>query len=79
MPEGLLKTKLFAPPARPNQISRKFLLDKLERARQTAIPALVSAGFGKTTLVADWARNSSLPLAWLALDSADNNLLGFWR
>ncbi|MGA2489380.1 MAG: LuxR C-terminal-related transcriptional regulator [Anaerolineales bacterium] len=60
---------------------RKSLLDKLDHARQAGIPALISApaGFGKTTLVAEWARASQLPLAWLALDEGDNDLLGFWR
>jgi LuxR family maltose regulon positive regulatory protein len=81
MPEGLLKTKLYAPPPRPNQVPRKSLLDKLDRARQMGIPALVSApaGFGKTTLASDWARSTKLPIAWLALDDGDNDLLGFWR
>lgn len=82
MLEGLLKTKLFAPPLRPNQVRRKSLLDKLNSARQMGIPcALISApaGFGKTTLVGDWARASGLPFAWLALDEGDNDLLRFWR
>jgi LuxR family maltose regulon positive regulatory protein len=81
MPEGLLKTKLFAPTPRPNQVPRTALLDKLKRAREMGVPALVSApaGFGKTTLVMDWARASQLPIAWLALDEGDNDLLGFWR
>jgi LuxR family maltose regulon positive regulatory protein len=82
MAEGLLKTKLFAPPPRPNQLPRKSLLEKLNSARQTGIPCvLVSApaGFGKTTLVGDWGRSSGLPFAWLALDEGDNLLLRFWR
>jgi LuxR family transcriptional regulator, maltose regulon positive regulatory protein len=82
MQEGLLKTKLFPPPLRPNQVSRKPLIDKLNSAREAGIPcALVSApaGFGKTTLVGDWARASGLPYAWLALDGGDNDLLRFWR
>ena len=82
MPEGLLRTKLFAPPARPNQVPRQSLLEKLNRARQKEVPCvLVSApaGFGKTTLVSDWARASGLPYAWLALDEGDNDLLRFWR
>jgi LuxR family transcriptional regulator, maltose regulon positive regulatory protein len=81
MSEGLLKTKLFAPPARPNQVPRTVLLDKLDRASQLGIPALVSApaGFGKTTLVGDWTRNCKLPIAWLSLDEGDNDLLSFWR
>jgi LuxR family maltose regulon positive regulatory protein len=37
------------------------------------------AGFGKTTLVVDYARSSGLPFAWLALDEGDNDLLRFWR
>jgi LuxR family transcriptional regulator, maltose regulon positive regulatory protein len=82
MIEGLLKTKLFAPPGRSNQVPRKSLQDRLSNARQGGIYfALVSApaGFGKTTLVNDWARASGLPYAWLALDEGDNDLLRFWR
>ena len=30
------------------------------------------AGFGKTTLVVDWAHGSHFPAAWLALDANDN-------
>ncbi|MGE5248898.1 MAG: AAA family ATPase, partial [Bacteroidota bacterium] len=82
MVEGLLKTKLFAPPSRPNQVARRALLDKLNEARQMGIPCvLVSApaGFGKTTLVSDWVRSSGAPFAWLALDEGDNNVLRYWR
>jgi LuxR family maltose regulon positive regulatory protein len=74
MNEGLLKTKLFAPPPRPNQVSRKTLLDKLSRAQQRGVPyALISApaGFGKTSLVSAWALSSGLSFAWLALDESD--------
>ncbi|MFZ5855700.1 MAG: LuxR C-terminal-related transcriptional regulator [Chloroflexota bacterium] len=82
MPDGLLKTKLFPPPPRPNHVTRKPLLDRLTQARQKGIPcALVSApaGFGKTTLVADCTRAIQQPFAWLALDEGDNDLLRFWR
>lgn len=82
MSEDLLKTKLFSPPPRSNQVPRKHLLDKLNNARQGRIPcALISApaGFGKTTLIGDWVRASGLPYAWLALDGGDNDPLRFWR
>jgi LuxR family maltose regulon positive regulatory protein len=41
--------------------------------------SLVSApaGFGKTTLVVDWLRQSGVPAAWLSLDEADNELPRF--
>ncbi|NSW52639.1 MAG: hypothetical protein HPY85_09065 [Anaerolineae bacterium] len=80
--EGFLKTKLFPPPQRPTQVNRKALLEKFALARQRGIAcSLVSApaGFGKTTLVVDYARSSGLPFAWLALDEGDNDLLRFWR
>lgn len=35
------------------------------------------AGYGKTTLVAEWARQSPLRVAWLSLDEADNALPAF--
>ncbi len=82
MSEGLLRTKLFAPPARPHQIRRQRLLDKLNAGLQAGIPfTLIStpAGFGKTTLIGDWLRNNGHPVAWLALDEGDNDPIRFWR
>ncbi len=82
MLEDLLKTKLFPPPPRPNQVKRLDLLKKVVQSRQQGIACtLVSApaGFGKTTLVVDYARTSGLPFAWLALDEGDNDLRRFWR
>lgn len=82
MLEGLLKTKLFPPPPRSNQVKRPALLAKIALARQRGIACtLVSApaGFGKTTLVVDYALSSGLPFAWFALDEGDNDLLRFWR
>jgi len=36
------------------------------------------AGSGKSTLLADWIPTSTLPCAWISLDSQDNNLSIFW-
>lgn len=80
--QGFLKTKLFPPPLRSNQVKRQALLTKFTLAQQRGISCtLVSApaGFGKTTLVGDYARSSGLPFAWFALDEGDNDLLRFWR
>jgi LuxR family maltose regulon positive regulatory protein len=35
------------------------------------------AGFGKTTLISVWARQDDMPVAWLSIDSSDNNPLLF--
>jgi LuxR family transcriptional regulator, maltose regulon positive regulatory protein len=37
------------------------------------------AGFGKTVLLADWARQQRRPVAWLSLDPGDNDPVRFWR
>jgi ATP/maltotriose-dependent transcriptional regulator MalT len=51
----LLTTKLFVPPIRSAHISRLRLLDKLaEGARARLLLISAPAGFGKTTLVAEW-------------------------
>lgn len=82
MPEDLIKTKFFAPPARPNQVPRQALLEKCQETRQLGIQlTLISApaGFGKTSLASDWVRTSGLPFTWLTLDEGDNDPPRFWR
>jgi hypothetical protein len=37
------------------------------------------AGFGKTTLLSDWATSASCPVAWLSLDEGDNDPARSWR
>ena len=89
MPEGetrtsppLLETKLFIPRWRAGSVSRPRLLERLERGAESKL-TLVSApaGFGKTTLLAEWIASSSAdepPVAWLSLDHNDNNPRSFW-
>lgn len=36
------------------------------------------AGFGKTTLVGEWSNQSKSPVAWVSLDSGDNDPARFW-
>src|SRR5438046_6586501 len=51
----LLQTKLFVPRARPGLVRRPRLIERLNRGAEGKL-TLVSApaGFGKTTLLAEW-------------------------
>ncbi len=57
VPETLLQTKLYTPPLRPNLIPRPRLLERLNQGLQQGCKlslVCAPAGFGKTTLVAEW-------------------------
>lgn len=80
MPTELLASKLFIPPLRPSLVPRPRLVQVLNEGLSTKRRlTLVSApaGFGKTTLVVDWLRQTKLPAAWLSLEEADNDLPRF--
>src|SRR5882672_10464625 len=78
----LLQTKLFVPRARPGLVPRPRLIERLNRGAEGKL-TLVSApaGFGKTTLLAEWlatAQAGKGPAAWVALDQNDNDPALFW-
>jgi LuxR family maltose regulon positive regulatory protein len=55
-------------------LDRTHLVDRLATADQASLIALVApAGYGKTTLMAQWQGSESRPAAWLSLDPADND------
>src|SRR4029453_18412250 len=76
----LLATKLRAPRTLPGFVVRPRLLERLaEGIARALVLVCTPAGFGKTTLLADWARGGQRPVAWLSLDDADNDPARFWR
>jgi ATP/maltotriose-dependent transcriptional regulator MalT len=83
MTDSLLATKFFFPGTRPEIVSRDRLIMQLNESlyhKATLISA--PAGFGKTTLVSEWARGLQVEstentVSWLSLDANDNNLLRF--
>ena len=79
--DGLLATKLYVPRSRPELVSRTRLLERLAEGTTTRELTLVCApaGFGKTTLLSEWAKTSDRPVAWLSLDEGDNDPVRFWR
>ncbi|MEQ8834312.1 MAG: LuxR C-terminal-related transcriptional regulator [Miltoncostaeaceae bacterium] len=75
----VLRTKLGPPPRREGMVARPGLVarldgDALTRLRVVSAPA----GWGKTTLLAQWAAATGLPLAWVGLDAGDSDPVRFW-
>ena len=59
--------------ARP-PVSRVALLELLEASSHaTVITVLAPPGYGKTTLLAQWADRDPRPFGWLTIDSHDND------
>lgn len=82
MPSPLISTKLHIPPAPSDLVGRPHLILALDAALerpQRLILISAPAGFGKTTLVAEWLRHTGKGAAWLSLDRDDNDPARFWR
>ena len=77
----LVLTKLRVPAARPRLVSRVRLLDRLaDESSSGLILVCAPAGYGKTTLLAEWSRllqQSGTAVAWYALDAGDADPIVF--
>ena len=76
----LLATKLHVPGPRPGFVPRPRLAEQLDEGLSRGLVLICApAGYGKTVLLADWARSGQRQAAWLSLDAADNDPARFWR
>jgi LuxR family maltose regulon positive regulatory protein len=85
MPTLLLDTKLYLPRSPRGLVPRPRLRERLDRgATSTLMLVSAPAGFGKSTLLAEWlaagpaAPTDERSAAWLSLDPGDNNPVAFW-
>ncbi len=75
----LIETKLIPPRSRPELVARPRLLrtlDELSSAALTLVDAPV--GFGKTVLAQTWGAQSDTAVAWVSIDSADDDPVRLW-
>ena len=64
-------------PQRPEIVSRERLVQRLAQARDVPLALLIApAGYGKTTLLEDWAAHDGRPFAWVTLSSESNDPAG---
>src|SRR5215472_2981571 len=76
----LLATKLHCPLPRASLVSRPHLTARLVQGAAGPLTLISApAGFGKTTLLAQWLSESTTPVAWLALDKEENDPARFLR
>jgi len=75
-----IETKLHAPDARAEWVERPRLTEYLTNATARLVLVDAPAGFGKTTLVAQWRSSPAerRPFAWVSLDRADDDPSRLW-
>ena len=77
----VLTAKLLVPVLRRGTVTRPRLHELLSGTWESRLTTVVApAGWGKTTLVAAWARDQAEQgrIAWLSLDAADDDPARFW-
>jgi LuxR family maltose regulon positive regulatory protein len=78
--EVVIATKLFRPDLRQQTVERKRLHDLLRQGSTLPLTLVVApAGWGKSTLVADWLARDQIIAGWVSLDGSDNDPKQFWR
>jgi LuxR family transcriptional regulator, maltose regulon positive regulatory protein len=81
MNSDLLATQTRIPPLVGQLIDRPRLLETLESGLPYCklVLAAAPAGYGKTTLLSQWAHTSKFPAAWISLSEAENDEERFFR
>lgn len=72
--DWILSTKLNPPVIREDILERPDLIKRLECNPQRTLSLFAApAGYGKSTLAAQWLEKSVLPGVWISLDETDSN------
>ncbi len=77
----LVASKVRRPLVRPGTVRRSLLVERLRAGASCPIVSVVAPpGYGKTTLLSQWAERNDQSFAWVSVDEADNDpkvLLGY--
>jgi LuxR family transcriptional regulator, maltose regulon positive regulatory protein len=70
----LYQSKLQPPPGRPAIVPRTAIVQRLLTSDDVPITSIVAPpGYGKTTLLSQWAEHNPHSVAWLSVDEQDND------
>ena len=77
---ALLLTKIEPPQPRPGHVSRAGLVGRLREGLHRRVSLVAApAGWGKTSLLAEWLTvEEEAAVAWVSLDEDDNDPARFW-
>ena len=64
-------------PAGP-RVQRAVLLRRLESAGEPLVLVVAPSGFGKTSLLAEWATTTDVQVCWVSCDESDGDPAHFW-
>jgi LuxR family maltose regulon positive regulatory protein len=76
LPFDYQPAKVQVPVTRPGTIQRTALVNRLRGAATLPLVSLAApAGYGKTTVLSQWAERDDRPFAWISVDERDNDPL----
>ena len=70
---ALIESKFHPPGVRPGIVVRTTLVERLAATRVPVITVAAPPGYGKTTLMSQWAERIGSRAAWLSCDDGDND------
>jgi LuxR family transcriptional regulator, maltose regulon positive regulatory protein len=74
-PDGVLESKLRPPRGRLAVAARKQLVERLHASSRVPVVQITApAGYGKTSLLAEWAAGDPRTWAWVTVDERDNDV-----
>jgi hypothetical protein len=75
---SIVRSKVQPPPVRDSTLERPRLLEWLtDRMSDRLVVISAEAGYGKTTLLADFARRAPIHCLWVQLDATDGDWITF--
>jgi LuxR family maltose regulon positive regulatory protein len=72
-PFDVVESKVHVPALRSGTVSRTALVNRLRATPEPIALLTAPAGYGKTTVLAQWAVRDSRPFAWVSVDERDND------